>query len=683
MQLMVVFSPQFFRDMAYECQAWAIALRLYKCSFELRGVTVMAVINGTSGSDTLQGTFENDQITAGAGDDRVSGEGADDLIDGGAGNDTLFGDAGDGTVSGQNASPITLSFDSRENNTGNGADAGDSVVYRDVATLEDGTSVWGRLVLVSTTDDRMPIDLTGGNGAEILLNRGGGSRYQGETATFRLEFFDPATGDAVSLNSTGTFIDLDRNGPGDQESVTINAGSFTTFATSDDTSLNVTTADGMVTAAGTENNNTSDQDGWFSVQFENREFIEFTLEARSSASGFTLSGDLIDDPVITETQAGNDTLLGGTGDDVIFGQRGDDVLDGGAGNDRLVGGAGADTITSGGGDDSAEGGVGSDLFNFTGGGNHTIVGGEDADGSDVDVLDLTGLDRASYSLVPGAPEAGTIEFLDTSGNVTSTTNYSEIEEVIICFTPGTLVATKRGEVPVELLKVDDLVFTRDNGVQPLRWVGRRNLSAAELLKTPGYFPVIIRAGALGKGMPQRDMMVSPNHRMLIASQLAEVMFGEREVLVAAKHLTGLDGIDVHEVPEVSYIHLMFDNHEVVLADGCWAESFQPGDHSMAGIRSEQRREILDLFPELEQKQGLNSYTAARKLLRAHEAQLLTFEQQAKRAETTVKPSLSVICAKQPIVQAYPNLRARARPPEGQAAFEQHVLPPPRDLHCHL
>ena len=601
----------------------------------------MATINGTPGSDTLQGTFENDQITAGAGDDRVSGLGADDLIDGGAGNDTLYGDTGAGTAPGQNASPLNLSFGNRTANTGNSADAGDSVVYRDVATLADGTSVWGRLVLVATSDDRMPVDLTGGTGAEILLNRGGGSRYQGETATFRLEFFDPATGNPVSLNATGTFVDLDQDSPGDQESVSVVASSYTAFTTSAGTSLNVTTGNGTINAAGTEINGPSDQDAWFSLEFENREFIEFTLEARSSASGFTLSGQSIGNPLVTPLPGGNDTILGGDGQDLIFGQRGadsldggqgddtldggdgDDVLVGGDGDDSIFGGAGMDTIVSGAGNDRAEGGFGSDTFTFGAAGNHVIIGGEDADGSDIDTLDFTGVDRSTYRIIPGTPEAGRIEFLDTQGNVVGRTDYSEIEEVIICFTPGTRIATIRGEVAVETLKEGDQIITRDNGVRPLRWIGRRDLNRVELAHMPSHCPVLIRQSALGKDAPRRDMLVSPNHRMLITSHLAEVMFGEREVLVAAKHLTGLDGVDSVQVPAVSYIHLMFDNHEVILADGCWAESFQPGDHSMAGIRSQQRREILDLFPELENPQGLNNYFAARRLLRAHEAKLLT------------------------------------------------------------
>ncbi|MGJ5618984.1 Hint domain-containing protein [Sulfitobacter sp. MF3-043] len=216
-----------------------------------------------------------------------------------------------------------------------------------------------------------------------------------------------------------------------------------------------------------------------------------------------------------------------------------------------------------------------------------------------------------------------MEFLDTQDNVVGRTDYSEIQEVIICFTPGTRIATIRGEMAVETMKEGDQIITRDNGVRPLRWIGRRDLNRVKLEHMPSHCPILIGQSALGRDAPRRDMLVSPYHHMVITSHLAEVMFGEREVLVAAKHLTRFDGVDSVQVPAVSYIHLMFDNHEVILADGCWAESFQPGDHSMAGIRSQQRREILALFPELGNSKGLNNYFAARRLLRAHEAQLLT------------------------------------------------------------
>ncbi len=615
----------------------------------------MAVINGTSNNDTLPGTNDNDTITALGGQDVVSGEGGDDVIDGGDGNDLLFGDVGEGTAPGNDATPLFLSNSNfvSETYSGNNASAGDSAVYRNVAQLEDGTQVWGRLVLVSKSDSRLTVDMSGGTGSEILMN----GRGTGDTADFRFEFFDPTTGDPVALNSVATFNDLDRNSSvTDREAVTLQASSFSAFGVSSDTSLDVTTGAGTVTAAGTEGNSPSDQDAWFSAEFENRTFIEFTLEARSTNSGFTFSGDLIDDAVVTPIEAGDDTIEGGSGQDTIFGQGGDDslsggqgddsidggegsdTLEGGQGQDQLFGGAGEDTITGGEGNDSAFGGDGSDLivsgagndfadggqasdrFTFDAAGNHTIVGGEDADGSDIDILDLSG---QRTNIIQTGPESGRVEFLDENGNITGRMDYSEIEQVIICFTPGTRIATQRGEVAVESLLAGDKVFTRDNGIQPVRWVGRRDLGAQDLAATPEFNPVMIRQGALGKGLPERDMLVSPNHRMLLTSDLAEIMFEEREVLVAAKHLTGLEGVDQVAATGVSYVHLMFDYHEVILADGAWTESFQPGDHSMKGIGAEQRSEILSLFPELETLAGIEDYSAARRSLKGFEARLLT------------------------------------------------------------
>ncbi|WP_299590094.1 Hint domain-containing protein [uncultured Tateyamaria sp.] len=616
----------------------------------------MPIFNGTPNNDTLQGGNENDTINAFNGQDLVSGEGGDDSILGGGGNDTLFGDVGEGTAPGNDATPLVININNLVTPQDSNNSAGDSAVYRNVAQLEDGTQVSARIVLVSKSDPNLTVDLSGGAGFEILMNGNG----TGDTADFRMEFFIPdspnaTTGTPIALNSTATINDLDRNSPGDQEAVTINTSSFTAFGVSDDTSLAVSTGAGTITAAGTEQNSPSDQDAWFSASFENREFLEFTLEARNTNSGFSFSGDLIDDAVVTPIEAGDDTIEGGSGQDEIFGQGGDDsllgdggddtieggegndTLEGGQGQDLLEGGAGEDFLTGGQGDDTllggdgadlievgpdndrAEGGQASDRFIFDGLGNHTIIGGEDADGSDIDILDLTGV-RAN--VIQSGPESGTVELLDDNGNVARRVTYSEIEQIIICFTPGTRIATQKGEVAVEKLEAGDKVFTRDNGAQTLRWVGRRDLTPQEMLAHPEFQPVLIRKGALGNGLPERDMLVSPQHRMLVNSDLAEVMFHEREVLIAAKHLTGLDGVDQVQTGAVSYLHLMFDQHEVVLADGAWSESFQPGDHSLKGIGVDQRNEVLTLFPELETLAGLETYGAARLSLKRHEAEII-------------------------------------------------------------
>ncbi len=191
-----------------------------------------------------------------------------------------------------------------------------------------------------------------------------------------------------------------------------------------------------------------------------------------------------------------------------------------------------------------------------------------------------------------------------------------------CFTPGTLIATAQGERLVEELSVGDVILTRDNGMQEIRWVGSNHMSGRDLTDNPHLCPILIQKGALGDNLPERDMKVSPNHRMLVASDRTALYFEEREVLVAAKHL--INHRDIHELSTTGtiYIHFMFDNHEVVLANGCWTESFQPGDHSLKGLGNAQRNEILELFPELATSEGIDGYLSARRILSRREARQL-------------------------------------------------------------
>lgn len=195
-------------------------------------------------------------------------------------------------------------------------------------------------------------------------------------------------------------------------------------------------------------------------------------------------------------------------------------------------------------------------------------------------------------------------------------------KVIPCFTPGTLITTPEGQRLVEDLQPGDKVLTRDNGVQEIRWIGRRDMTHAELAAMPRFRPVLIKAGSLGDGLPERDMLVSPNHRMLVASARNALHFGEAEILVSAKHLVDDLRVRVADTLGTSYLHFMFDRHQVVQANGVWTESFQPGDHSLGGMVSAQREELFDLFPAMRTAEGLRAYTAARKTLKRHEAALL-------------------------------------------------------------
>lgn len=168
-----------------------------------------------------------------------------------------------------------------------------------------------------------------------------------------------------------------------------------------------------------------------------------------------------------------------------------------------------------------------------------------------------------------------------------------------CFARGTMIATDRGEVAVEDLRAGDLVMTRDNGLQPLRWIASAAVSAEKLDLMPALRPIRIRAGALGGGAPVRDLLVSPQHRILVSSRISARMFGEAEVLIAAKHLLGIDGIEVaRDVSEVTYFHLLLDRHEVLTSDGAQTESLYLGSEARKAIGAEAWREIAVLFPEL-------------------------------------------------------------------------------------
>lgn len=169
----------------------------------------------------------------------------------------------------------------------------------------------------------------------------------------------------------------------------------------------------------------------------------------------------------------------------------------------------------------------------------------------------------------------------------------------LCFARGTRLSTPEGQRAIEDLQAGDLVWTRDNGPQPIRWIGRRVIPAAMLERSPQLRPVVIRAGALGAGTPEADLVVSPQHRILVRSTIARRMFSTDEVLVAAKQLLQIDGVDVHAPGDgVEYIHMLFDRHEVVHANGAEAESLFTGPEAIKTVGPAALEEIYAIFPEL-------------------------------------------------------------------------------------
>jgi hypothetical protein len=343
--------------------------------------------------------------------------------------------------------------------------------------------------------------------------------------------------------------------------------------------------------------------------------------------------------------ADNDTVDGGEGDDTIAGGTGDDSVDGGAGSDSISGGDGADSLTGGDGNDILLGGAGTDsltggdgddffvagsgdvITDFNAGNTGSIHDGDLANNDQVDLSDYyNATNLAAWNaahpdktyktplewLKADQTDDGVLNMLDGSGSLPTFTmtlqnggaavtasQLSNENTLVVCFAAGTLILTQQGERPVEDLAPGDLVQTRDHGLQPIRWAGKRVLSPAELAANPKLRPIRIRKGALGRDLPAADLVVSPQHRVLVRSRIAQRMFGADEVLVAAKQLCQIDGIEVAEdMAGVAYHHIMFDRHEVVISNGAETESLFTGPEALKAVGAVALTEILTLFPEL-------------------------------------------------------------------------------------
>ncbi|WP_406736726.1 Hint domain-containing protein [Thioclava sp. GXIMD4215] len=561
---------------------------------ELHGGADDDLLRGNSGNDTVYGDAGNDELHGGTGDDRLFG---------GEGNDTIYADEGSDYVEGGDGDDYIDTgkplVDALPDRGYEGLWSADSDPYDDRDTVLGGAGN----DTIFTGDDNDYIE--GGDGDDsinagydddtVLGGAGNDSIIAGEGS----DYVEGGDGDDTIYGGIGPTSGLDVNLP--------------------DTAGDKVTDNGMDTLIGGAGND-----------------VIYGEDDDDSIEG-GIGDDYLDGGVDDDTlkgDEGNDTLIGGQGNDLLEGGAGDDLLEGGTGTDTVSGGDGNDTIIGGGDNDVLQGNAGRDLFKITpisttGNYNITVDGG--SDGDDWDTLDYSGMIAAGYEVqsIVKNPEYngnpgfnGQITFYNPTTHSYANVNFYDIEELVPCFTPGTLIATPRGEKLVEELVVGDKVITRDNGIQEIRWVGRRDLTKAELDAAVHLKPVLIRAGALGPNLPERDMMVSPNHRMLVANAKTSLFFEEHEVFVSAKHMAGMEGVATVETLGTSYLHFMFDRHEVVLGNGAWTESFQPGDQTLGSMGNAQRDEIFEIFPELKTHKGLEDYQSARKSLKRHEAELL-------------------------------------------------------------
>ena len=226
---------------------------------------------------------------------------------------------------------------------------------------------------------------------------------------------------------------------------------------------------------------------------------------------------------------------------------------------------------------------------------------------------VSGSDGSSFKvwrmLAPAQVEGYLLFTQDLTNGVTYTLSgftagypmpYAQIaQQNTPCFTAGTLIDTPTGAKPVETLRTGDLVHTLHHGPQSIRWIGKKAIKLAPNFSQDKLRPIQISIGALGQGLPHKPLRLSRQHRLLVSSPINRRMFGTRESLIAAVKLTDLPGISIDtQCAAVTYIHLLFDQHEVIYANGAPCESLHTGPEAMKSISPAARAELFALFPEL-------------------------------------------------------------------------------------
>lgn len=581
------------------------------------------VVDGGDGSgpdgneDTISAGDGNDSVLAGLGNDTVFGEAGNDTLDGGAADDLLIGGSGNDSLLGGEGNDTLYGGNDPSEFTGTG-----------------GTETLGNAFQVVSLGSYADIDPDETNGvSENAVDLFGTYGSAGEP------LYNALT-DVVTTDPNGSGNVDDNDNGTTPETITIGGVAKTIDSVQVYDAL-ITYNDGTTAAITAVVFQTSDGEVYWAPELASN--ADSDAMAAKPIESVELTAVVADDGSLAAERLDTDfkVPLPGDGDDVLDGGAGNDLIEGGDGNDTLIGGTGADTLYGGLGDDVfqvaegdiAYGGAGDDLFILddmgeAGSSTITIVGGESGE-TNGDTLQL------NADVTPGDITFSNTDDNDggLSGSFTmadgTVVTFSEIEN-IICFTPGTRILTEHGERAVETLTPGDMVVTRDSGLQPVRWIGRSTV-AGDGKRAPVSLAASVLDGA------QRDLLVSPQHRLLFTGYKAELLFGTSEVLVAAKHL--VDGVDVciRECPAVTYLHLMLDRHEVIYAEGAATESFHAGEMGLSAISDQAREEMFAVFPEL--RADVSAYgDTARQSLRAHEARLL-------RPDTQLRaPASGKVCA---------------------------------------
>jgi len=210
------------------------------------------------------------------------------------------------------------------------------------------------------------------------------------------------------------------------------------------------------------------------------------------------------------------------------------------------------------------------------------------------------------------------QYVKTSGKNFGAASYSSLSSQPVCYAFGTLIDTPNGPRAIETLHPGELVATVDHGPQAIRWiqVEVQPLEATEVASKP----VLIAAGALGGKLPAQDLIVSPQHRILVGGHGQLQGLFQTEALAPAKSLTALKGIrHMKGKTQITWIHFACERHEIVTANGCLAEALLLGPMVITAMAVPERQAVIDLFgPALTPDAALNG-PPARQCLKAGSA----------------------------------------------------------------
>lgn len=198
------------------------------------------------------------------------------------------------------------------------------------------------------------------------------------------------------------------------------------------------------------------------------------------------------------------------------------------------------------------------------------------------------------------PGAGVTLTVNETYNTTGFFNVDE-EVIPVCFAFGTSIRTPTGDVLVERLAAGDMVTCQGSGPQEILWIGSTTVQA-----TKKVAPIVFTKGSIGN---DRELRVSPNHRMMVSGWKCQLLFGQDQMLCPAKNLVNGDTIYARPGGLVTYFHIMFAQHQIIYGNGSPSESFHPGISSLDGLGHDTRQEVLSLFPELKYREEMYGMTA--------------------------------------------------------------------------